>query len=327
MRILGIETTCDETAIAIVEDGHTILTNLIASQIDIHQAFGGVFPEIASREHVSQLLPLIDQALKNTSLTKDSIDAIAVASSPGLMGSIITGLTVAKTLCLAWNKPLYLINHIHAHLISPMMGLSPEKFKNLFPALGIVVSGGHTFFAQVDSPASYTPICHSVDDAIGEAFDKVGTMLGQKYPGGPKVEKLAEMGDDTRFRFKAGHVKKLPLHFSFSGLKTNVFYTVEALKKEKELTAQDICDLAACFQKTAFFDLIHKAKKLTSTQNFKSICVGGGVSANGYFYKHLTAAFKSQSLPVYFPEKSLTTDNGAMIAALAFFQSEFCKKA
>ncbi len=319
MKILGLETTCDETGVAIVEDGHTILANLIASQIDLHSPYGGVFPELASREHVSHLIPLIDQALKETNLTKDDIDAIAVASSPGLMGAIITGVSVAKTLAMAWEKPLIEVNHVHAHLISAMMGVEPKQLDALFPALGIVLSGGHTFLAKLTSPSKYEVISETVDDAIGEAFDKVASMLDLPYPGGPLIEKLALNGDENRFAFRGGRVKGKPLHFSFSGLKTNVLYTIQELAKTGPLSEQDKCDIAASFQKAAFFDIINKTQSVIKTGHFKSICAGGGVCASTYFAKQIRAHIAS--LPIYLPTKELTTDNGAMIAATAFFLS------
>lgn len=322
MKVLGFETTCDETAVSIVEDGHHILTNLIASQIDIHAEFGGVFPEIASREHVGKLLPLLKGALKKTGLIKEDIDAIAVASNPGLIGSIVTGVSVASALALAWNKPLYRVNHVHAHLVSPIMGLGPKATNSLFPALGIVLSGGHTFFAKMSSPDQYKILSETVDDAMGEAFDKVASILDLGYPGGPKIEKLASLGDSSRFPFKAGRVKGMEFHFSFSGLKTNVFYTVKELKKANgPLSEQDKCDIAASFQKVACYDIINKAEKLASSMSFQSILIGGGVSASRYFRHHLNERFAPKNIPVHFPGKGLSTDNAAMIAGLAYFQS------
>lgn len=319
MKILGLETTCDETGVAIVDQGHTILANLIASQIELHSPYGGVFPELASREHVSHLIPLVKQALAEARLLPKEIDAIAVAEKPGLMGSIITGVSVANTLSIAWQKPLFKVNHVHAHLISPLIDLPSATTPTLFPALGIVLSGGHTFFATMHSPSRYEIVSETVDDALGEAFDKVASMLNLPYPGGPLIEKLAQEGDAHRFAFKAGFVKGKPLHFSFSGLKTNVLYTVRELSKKGALSKQDQCDLAASFQHAAFKDIVTKAHKLTGQTRFRSILVGGGVSANKYFAAQLKEHFSH--LPTYLPGKNLSTDNGAMIAALAFFDA------
>ena len=222
MLVLGIETTCDETAAAVVEDGSKILSNIIFSQIHLHQKFGGVFPELASRSHVDKILLAIDESLKKANITLSDIDVIAVANRPGLIGSVLIGLNAAKALSLSLKKPFIGINHIEAHLYAAMM----ESINNLiFPALGVVISGGHTKLLKILDIGKYEDIGTTIDDAIGESFDKVASILDLRYPGGPEVEKLAKLGDSTKYKFKAGKVDKNPFNFSFSGLKTKVLYT------------------------------------------------------------------------------------------------------
>ena len=191
MLVLGIESTCDETAAAVVKNGHEILSNIIASQDDIHNQYGGVFPELAARRHLEAIIPVIDEALKKANVTKDDIDLIAVANKPGLVGSILIGLNTAKALSMAWDKPYVGINHIEAHLYASMMGVDMEKIS--FPSLGVVISGGHTLLLKIDKIGQYEKISSTIDDAIGEAFDKVASILGLPYPGGPHVEKLAKI--------------------------------------------------------------------------------------------------------------------------------------
>ncbi len=302
MIVLGIESTCDETGAAIVQDGKTILSNVLASSVDIHEKYGGVFPELACRRHIDAILPVIDEAIQKAKLTPDKIDLIAVAMGPGLIGALLIGMNAAKGLAIAWKKPLIGINHIEAHLYASMMHLDTI----LLPALGLVLSGGHTLMVKILGVGRYEQVGTTVDDAIGEAFDKVGNLLGLSYPGGPQVEKLAEQGDPKAHAFRAGRVKRSPLDFSFSGLKTAVLY---ALKDNyiKE-------NIAASFQETAFRDIANKA--LTASKQFdcQAIFLGGGVTANG----RLKAIFKETfpKLPIFLPKPPLSLDNAAMIAGL-----------
>jgi N6-L-threonylcarbamoyladenine synthase len=307
MIVLGIETTCDETAASLVRDGREILTNVIATSADIHEKYGGVFPELACRRHIDALIPVIEEAI--FPVDRESIDLIAVAKGPGLIGALLIGMQAAKGLSLAWNKPLIGVNHVEAHLYGAMMG-APEPLS--FPALGIVLSGGHTFLVKILDVGRYELLGTTVDDAIGEAFDKVGTLLGLAYPGGPRVEKLALGGDPRRFRFKAGQVKKNPLDFSFSGLKTGVYYAMI----DRKLDDQEKADVAASFQETAFSDIISKAALAISTFSCRAIYLGGGVSNN----RRLRALFseKFSGLPIFFPPQNLCLDNAAMIAGLGF---------
>ncbi|MBI3900850.1 MAG: tRNA (adenosine(37)-N6)-threonylcarbamoyltransferase complex transferase subunit TsaD, partial [Chlamydiia bacterium] len=254
MIVLGIETTCDETAASLVRNGQEILSHSIASSADLHERYGGVFPELACRRHIDAIIPVIEEALVAP------VDAIAIAKGPGLVGALLIGMQVAKGLKIAWNKPLIGVNHVEAHLYAAFMEHPSHSWQ--FPSLGIVLSGGHTFLVRIDAIGSYQLLGTTVDDAIGEAFDKVGILLGLTYPGGAKVERLAKEGDPKRFSFQAGKVKTHPIHFSFSGLKTSFLYAT----KGKTLTEQEKKDLAASFQEVAFTDIATKAA--LAIQNF-----------------------------------------------------------
>lgn len=306
MIVLGIETTCDETAASLVVDGREILSSVIASSVDIHEQYGGVFPELACRRHSDVIISVIEKAMVRDF---SEIDLIAVSKGPGLIGALLIGMQTAKGLSIAWNKPLIGINHVEAHLYAAMMGAAEP---HPFPALGIVLSGGHTFMLKIFDVGNYELIGTTVDDAIGEAFDKVGTLLGQPYPGGPRVEALALEGDPLRFSFNAGKVKKNPLNFSFSGLKTSVLYAL----KGRELSKQDKADAAASFQETALYDIVHKAKLALTSFPAKAIFLGGGVCNN----QRLRAIFSKEFpyLPIFWPPPDLSLDNAAMIAGLGF---------
>lgn len=317
MLILGIESTCDETAAAVVKDGTLILSNVISSQIDLHKQYGGVVPELACRRHIDVIIPVIDQALKEANLTLQDIDLIAVAKGPGLIGALLIGLNTAKALALAANKPFIGINHIEAHLYAAMM---PVLDKILFPCLGVVISGGHTALVLIKSLGTYSLIGQTVDDAIGEAFDKAAVLLGLSYPGGPAIEELAKRGNATRYPLKAGVVKGQPLNFSFSGLKTNVLYTLKGQNSHKDspviLPPSEYAHLAASFQHAALSDVVNKSLQAAQQNNCQTILLGGGVSNNCY----LRDLFKKSqgTLTVHWPETGLSLDNGAMIAGLAF---------
>lgn len=306
MIILGIESTCDETSASLVEDGKQILSLVTASSSEIHKQYGGVFPELACRKHSEFILPVIQKALV---VPIDQIEGVAVAQGPGLVGALLIGMQTAKGLCMSWNKPFIGINHVEAHLYAAMMN-APEPW--LFPALGIVLSGGHTFMLKILDVGTYELIGTTVDDAIGEAFDKVASLLQLPYPGGPQIEELAKQGNPLRFPFKRGHVKLSPLDFSFSGLKTNVLYTIQ----KEQLQDSDRADIAASFQRTAFLDILDKSKKALSLFPARSIFLGGGVSNN----KALRLLFSQNfsDLPIFWPAKHLSLDNAAMIAGLGY---------
>ncbi len=309
MYVLGIESSCDETAAAIVENGTRILSHVIASQADLHEKYGGVFPELASRRHSEVILPTIDQALKQAGISPKDLALIAVTNNPGLMGPLLIGVNTAKALSLAWNIPFIGVNHVEAHLYAAMM----ENHDVTFPALGVVLSGGHTQLYEILSPTIFKKISSTVDDAVGEAFDKVATLLGLPYPGGPHIEQLAKKGDPERFSFPSGRVKRSPLDFSFSGLKTAVLYQIE--KMSKPLSDQDKCDLAASFQRAALSDIVEKTLLASKQYPCKGIILGGGVVAN----LALRELFQERcALPLFWPSLKLCTDNAAMIAGLGF---------
>lgn len=313
--VLGIESSCDETACAIVKDGKEILSNVVRSQTEVHGHLGGVFPELACRKHSDALIPVIRTALNTASLQFEHIDLIAAARGPGLIGALLIGLNAAKTLSYAWNVPFVGVNHVEAHLYAAMMPLDSI----VWPALGVVISGGHTFLVKIEAIGRYAFLGGTQDDAIGEAFDKIATLLGLPYPGGPQIEMLAQKGNPLRFPFKAGRVKERPLDFSFSGLKTNVLYTVKGQNSSKNspvlLSEQDKADVAASFQEVALRDVVCKALIAAEQQGCKALFCGGGVSNNQRLRKLFTMLCP---LPVYYPLPGLSLDNAAMIAGLGF---------
>lgn len=305
MLVLGIESSCDETAMAVVEDGHRILANCIASQTDLLQQYGGVFPEQASRRHLDICQSLLKETLQQAECTLEDLDLIAVTQGPGLIGSLLVGLNFAKGLAYQSQKPLVGVNHLEAHLYAACMGQAP-----MLPALGLVISGGHTSCVWIKQIGDYHLIGQTQDDAIGEAFDKVARLLDLPYPGGPEIEKLAKQGDPYRFPFKPAKIKNHPLDFSFSGLKTAVLYT---LRQCQEVNEQTRCDLAASFQRAAFQTLAAKIGEALKLFPAQSILLGGGVSHSQTLRCFLHDQF---SLPLYWPPAGLSLDNGAMIAGL-----------
>ncbi len=321
MNVLGIETSCDETSASVVKDGKEILSLVIRSQMDAHAAFGGVFPELACRQHLEALLPIVDQSLKEANLKPADLDLIAVTKAPGLIGALMLGVNAAKALAYGWNKPFIGVNHIEAHLYAAMM--SNDTFE--LPGLGLVISGGHTALIQIDAIGQYQTVGGTIDDAIGEAFDKVARLLGLGYPGGPAIEELAKQGNPEAFSFKAGRVSEKPYAFSLSGLKTQVLYAVKGQGNKKEsptlLSDQGIADVAASFQKVACQDVVNKTLKAAAQLDLKHIYVGGGVS-NNRFLRELFTKEREKSpknpIEVHWPAPLLSLDNAAMIAGLGF---------
>lgn len=314
MLILGIESTCDEMAASVVENGNKILSNVICSQADLHQQYGGVFPELAFRRHIDDLIPVVNEALIQAQILPSQIDLISVAKGPGLMGALLIGVNAAKALALAWKKPFVGVNHVEAHLYAAMMTQTPC----IFPSLGVVVSGGHTFLVKILGLGTYELIGSTVDDAIGEAFDKVANLLGLSYPGGPAIEALARKGDPKLYPFKPGRVKEKPWNFSFSGLKTNVLYTLKGPNARKDspliIPEEDKAHVAASFQEIALGDIVNKSLKACIHFECKAIYLGGGVSQN----KRLREMFEKSEVPVFWPPGGLCMDNGAMIAGLGY---------
>lgn len=309
MLVLGIESTCDETACSIVHNGREILSNVVSSQINLHAQYGGVVPELACQRHVDVLIPVIDEALKTAKISLADIDLIAVANGPGLIGALLIGLNAAKALSLALDKPLIGVNHIEAHLYAALMS---HPNIHTFPCLGIVLSGGHTSLFHLEEIGKHTVIAKTVDDAIGEAFDKVAKMLGLSYPGGPIIETMARQGDPSQYKFRAGQVKGSPMDFSFSGLKTAVLYGIQG----RTLTESDKCNVAAAFQEAALTDVVRKTLIAAKHQNCKTLLFGGGVTHN----KRLRQLFAEAApeLTQLWPAEGLSLDNAAMIAGLGY---------
>lgn len=313
MYILGIESTCDETAAAVVEDGEHILSNVIASQGDLHEKYGGVVPELACRRHIDVMIPVIEKALDDAHLALNQIDLIAVSYAPGLIGAIMIGVMAAKALSIATQVPYLGIHHVEAHLYAALMG---EKVD--FPCIGVVLSGGHTAILLMEGIGSYQLIGQTQDDAVGEAFDKVAKMLGLPYPGGPVIETLALKGDPNKYAFKTGKPKGKPFDFSFSGLKTSVLYTLHGQNRSgalAELTSQEKADAAASFQHAVFEDIYHKISNALTEYGAHTVVLGGGVTNNMALRAYLE---KKLSARLVFPERALTLDNAAMIAGLAY---------
>ena len=296
----------------------------IYSQDELHRPFKGVFPELASRRHFDVLKLILEETLKAANLTSDAIDLIAVAKGPGLIGALLVGLNAAKTLSMAWNIPYIGVNHVEAHLYAAMMGRE-ELF---FPALGVVISGGHTFLVKIEDVGAYKLIGTTQDDAIGEAFDKVATLIGLPYPGGPAIEKLALQGDRTRYPFKSGRVKESEWDFSFSGLKTSVLYAVKGPNSNKEspliIAEEQKPHIAASFQEVALGDIVQKSVAAAREFGCRAIYLGGGVSNNQRLREMY--AEKNLDLPIFRPPAGLSLDNGAMIAGLGYhtFKQKGC---
>jgi len=335
MKILGIESSCDETAASIVEDGHLLLSNVVSSQIDIHSVYGGVVPEIAARSHIEVINPVIDQALSDANLTWDDIDAIAVTYAPGLIGSLLVGTLAARTLALLKNKPLYPIHHVEAHVYANFITDQVSAFKlplptnqPAFPMLALIVSGKHSQLVLFRDHGDYQLLGQTQDDAVGEAFDKVAKILGLPYPGGPSIANAAKAGNPKAYQLPKAKLQG-PYDFSFSGLKTAVLRAVqnelgvETSFPSRELAARldDVqrANFAASFQRTAVETLVDKTEAAFHEHPPASVVIAGGVAANQELRREL-----SERLPInieYAPIE-LCTDNGAMVATLGYFYSQ-----
>lgn len=337
MKILGIETSCDETAAAVVEDGSTLLSNVVASSMDLHAQYGGVVPEIAARSHIEAITPTIEQALQDANCTWDDIDGIAVTYGAGLGGSLLIGVLAARTLAITYGKPLYACNHVEGHVyanfITAVEGESlsayvPRETAPAFPMLAIIVSGGHSQLALFRNHFDYTLLGQTQDDAIGEAFDKVAKIIGLPYPGGPSVGKKAAEGDAFKYQLPKAKLDG-KYDFSFSGLKTAVLrlaqaecgedYTFPSTKLPERLSEAQKADIAASFQRVAVETIVDKAKLAFDEFAPASVVIAGGVAASPELRRQLTAALP---LPIEFPDLKLCTDNGAMIATLGCFKAQ-----
>jgi len=306
MKVLGIETSCDETGVAIYDsDTNSILAEELFSQIDLHSKFGGVVPELASRDHILKLLPLIEKTVSSSGIDKTSIDGIAYTAGPGLRGSLLVGATMAQALSFGWSRPCIGIHHMEAHLLVNLLEENPPSF----PFLTLLISGGHCLLIRANKLGSYDILGQTLDDAVGEAFDKVARLLELPYPGGPEIERLAILGKADSIKLPRPMTNNKELDFSFSGLKTAVLYS---LKKQSKVSELYKANLAASFQEAVAETLLLKCKWALEKTSLNQLVIGGGVAANSYIRKRLEEGLRGKQ--VYFPPLERCTDNGTMIA-------------
>lgn len=305
MRVLGIETSCDETGVAVYDTEHGLRAHALHTQAALHQQYGGVVPELASRDHIHRLLPLIDQVLAEAELTRRDLDAIAYTEGPGLIGALLTGATLAKTLAWSLAIPALGVHHLEGHLLAPLL----ETPAPAFPFVALIVSGGHSLLMDVQGIGRYTLLGDTLDDAAGEAFDKTAKLLGLGYPGGPALARLAESGDPKAFRFSRPMTDRPTLDFSFSGLKTQVLLAVQA---QPDTTRH--ADIARGFEEAVVDTLVWKCLRALDASGRQRLVVAGGVGANVRLRERLRAGVEQRGGSVYFPRPAFCTDNGAMIA-------------
>lgn len=310
MIVLGIETSCDETGIALFDSEQGLLSHALYSQVDIHADYGGVVPELASRDHIRKILPLIDEVLAEAKMDKASINSIAYTAGPGLVGALMVGAAVAQSLALVLGIPAIGVHHMEGHLLAPMLEESPPEF----PFVALLVSGGHTQLVKVEGIGRYELLGESVDDAAGEAFDKAAKMLGLDYPGGPRIAKLAELGDVGRFRFPRPMTDRPGLDFSFSGLKTFTLNTTQKHAVDGVVDPQTKADIAAAFQSAVVDTLMIKCRRALRQTEMKRLVIAGGVSANTSLREALEAMVSKEGAEVFYARPEFCTDNGAMIA-------------
>jgi N6-L-threonylcarbamoyladenine synthase len=306
MRVLGIETSCDETAVAIYDSEHGLLAHRIYSQIALHREYGGVVPELASRDHIRKTLPLIMQSLQDAQLTQKDIHGIAFTKGPGLIGALMVGASIAKSLAYGWQIPVVGVHHLESHL----MVIQLEKDAPKFPFIALLVSGGHTLLIEVRGLGNYTVLGETIDDAVGEAFDKTAKLLGLPYPGGPALAKLAEQGDAKRFHFPRPMLDRKDLNFSFSGLKTHAVNCFQQSVKDEKTRA----DIACAFEEAAVDTLIQKSLRALEQTGLNTLVLVGGVAANRKLRDKLDRAMSQRGGKVHYPRPEFCTDNGAMIA-------------
>lgn len=313
MKVLAVESSCDETSVAVVEDGRKVYSNVIASQIDTHKKFGGVVPEIASRQHVEAINTVLKEGLDEAGVDLKDIDIIAATKGPGLIGALLVGLSAGKTLALATNKPFVGVNHIVGHVCANYI-----SFKELEPPfIGLIISGGHTYLIEVKDYVDFTLHGRTVDDAVGEAFDKVARAMGIGYPGGPIVDKLAKEGKET-IDFPRVMIKEDNYNFSFSGLKTAVLNYLNSTKlRGEEIIKEDVCK---SFQEAVVDVLLEKSFRLAKEQDMDKIVLCGGVSANSRIREAFEERGKEEDIKIFYPELKLCTDNAAMIASAAYYE-------
>tara|TARA_B110000908_G_scaffold100850_1_gene118922 strand:- start:4891 stop:5919 length:1029 start_codon:yes stop_codon:yes gene_type:complete len=325
ITILGIESSCDDTSASIIQDGY-ILSNIIANQ-DVHQKYGGVVPELASRAHQQNIIPVVDKAIKDAGIKKEDIDAVAFTRGPGLLGSLLVGVSFAKSFALAQNIPIIEVNHMQGHILAHFIKeKTNENHSPDFPFLCLTVSGGHTQIVKVNDYLSFELLGETIDDAAGEAFDKSAKILGLPYPGGPLIDKYAKEGNKTAFTFGKPKVKELD--FSFSGLKTSILYTIQKQQKlNPKFIEENLNDLCASIQHSIVTILIEKIVKASEQTGISQIAIAGGVSANSSLRNSLKELENTHSLKTYIPPFSYCTDNAGMIAITGHFKylkNEFC---
>lgn len=306
MRVLGIETSCDETGVAIYDDVNGLLANQLYSQVKLHADYGGVVPELASRDHVRKTVPLIQAALKQAGLTAQDIDGVAWTAGPGLVGALLVGATIGRALAFAWDVPAVPVHHMEGHLLAPMLEDNPPEF----PFVALLVSGGHTQLISVTGIGEYTLLGESIDDAAGEAFDKTAKLLGLDYPGGPLLAKMAQQGQAGRFTFPRPMTDRPGMDFSFSGLKTFAANTI----RENDSDAQTHADIARAFEDAVVDTLAIKCKRALESTGFKRLVIAGGVSANQTLRRKLAEMMQARGGEVFYARPEFCTDNGAMIA-------------
>lgn len=324
MIILGIESSCDDTSAAVIDDC-VLLSSVIASQ-KVHEAYGGVVPELASRAHQQNIVPVVSEAIRQAGIDRKDIGAVAFTRGPGLPGSLHVGCAFAKGLALALNVPLVDVNHLHGHVLAHFVKHKPDDEVPEFPYLCLLVSGGNSQIIRVDSPTQMTVLGQTIDDAAGEAFDKCAKVMGLPYPGGPVIDRLAAEGDPSRFKFAKPHIDGY--NYSFSGLKTSFLYTLrDALKDNPNFIEENKADLAASLQHTIVDILMHQFTRAIKDTGIKTIAIGGGVSANSGVRDAVADYARRHRLRAFIPERSFTTDNAAMIAVAGWFKAqrgEFC---
>jgi len=310
VRILGIETSCDETGIALYDTQHGLLADALYSQVEVHAQYGGVVPELASRDHIRKTLPLIDQVLAAANCTKTALDGVAYTAGPGLVGALMVGATLGRSLARGLGIPSLGVHHMEGHLLAPMLDTDPPAY----PFVALLVSGGHSQLVRVDGLGVYALLGESLDDAAGEAFDKTAKLLGLPYPGGPEVAKLAEQGDPQRFTFPRPMIKQPGLDLSFSGLKTHTLTTVRQCVAETGLTEQDKADIAYAFERAVVETLVIKCRRALQQEGLRTLVMAGGVSANLSLRESLATKLEPDGVDVHYPPLRFCTDNGAMIA-------------
>lgn len=316
MLVLGIDTSCDDTSAAIVEDGVRIVSNIVSSQEEIHQKYGGIVPELASRRHIEMIWPVVDEALKTANVRLSDVSAIAVCHGPGLIGSLLVGCSFAKAVSFSRNIPLVAVNHLEGHIFSSFLNTGAPEF----PFISLVVSGGHTSLYRIDGFGRYRELGRTRDDAAGEAYDKVAKLLGLGYPGGPEIDRLAQNGKPDAIDFPRAYLPETH-DFSFSGIKTAVLHLIKKLPKQDVTAAPDtdqLIDICASFQKAVVDVLVQKTEWALVAEGTNRLTLSGGVAANSTLRKSLTGMADAKGIEIFIPAKALCTDNAAMIAAAGY---------